>query len=367
LIAFPAKAGFMQKKALTLLGVLTAVLGLCALCLLILLARTREARRQEASAVSAETQARTEQEQRAETLERERARLARQNQDLTTLATSLRSSAEQTRPGAAPVAPPPASSPAGAAPTGGVDVAQMLDKMMKDPAMKQMLRSQQKIVMDQMYGDLFKELQLSPAEREQFTGVLLDNAMKSMTHAGTVFQGEGEAKTTALQSIAEQQKEMNASLKTFLGDERYARYEDYQKTISERTQLNLFRQQMAEGAQPLQDRQVPQLLDILREERARVPSVLGDAPGQSAAMLKAVASEETMTQHFQWQEDLNQRVLDRAGQVLSPEQLKDYAGFLKSQLEMQKMGMNMARKMFGAPKGASPPLDGVTPVPVPVK
>jgi hypothetical protein len=60
-------------------------------------------------------------------------------------------------------------------------------------------------------------------------------------------------------------------------------------------------------------------------------------------------------------------VLDRAGQVLSPEQLKDYAGFLKSQLEMQKMGMNMARKMFGAPKGASPPLDGVTPVPVPVK
>jgi hypothetical protein len=356
----------MQKKALTILGVLTAALGLCALCLLILLARTREARRQEASAVSAESQARTEQEQRAEALERERARLARQNQDLASLATSLRSSTQPTRPGAAPASSPAASPPADAVPAGGAEVAQMLDKMMKDPAMRQMMRSQQKVVMDQMYGELFKELQLSPSEREQFTGVLLDNAMKSMTHAGTVFQGEGDAKTAALQSIAEQQKEMNASLKTLLGDERYARYEDYQKTISERTQLNMF-QQLAEGAQPLQDRQVPQLLDILREERARVPSVIGDAPGQSAAALKAVASEETMAQHFQWQEDLNQRVLDRAGQVLSPEQLKDYAGFLKSQLEMQKLGMNMARKMFGAPKGATPPLDGVTPVPVPVK
>ena len=49
----------------------------------------------------------------------------------------------------------------------------------------------------------------------------------------------------------------------------------------------------------------------------------------------------------QAQEEINRRVLERAAQVLTPEQLKSYGEFQFQQLEMQKFGMKMAQQMFG--------------------
>jgi hypothetical protein len=48
-------------------------------------------------------------------------------------------------------------------------------------------------------------------------------------------------------------------------------------------------------------------------------------------------------------------VLDRAGQVLTPEQLTQYQAFQKQQASLQEMGLKMARQMFGGDKPATPP------------
>jgi hypothetical protein len=58
-------------------------------------------------------------------------------------------------------------------------------------------------------------------------------------------------------------------------------------------------------------------------------------------------SEEKMNQHLQWKEQLHQRVLGRAGTALTPEQFKEYGSFLEQQLNVQRLGMKMARGMFG--------------------
>ncbi len=57
-----------------------------------------------------------------------------------------------------------------------------------------------------------------------------------------------------------------------------------------------------------------------------------------------------MSQHFAWQEDFNRRVAERAGQVLTAEQLKELDDFQSQQLTMQKFGMKMARELFGGSK-----------------
>ena len=67
---------------------------------------------------------------------------------------------------------------------------------------------------------------------------------------------------------------------------------------------------------------------------------------------------ENLDEQMQWMADYNRRVLDRAGQILSPEQLKQYREFQEQQATMQKFGMNMARQMFGAEKAGSPPEPG---------
>ena len=56
----------------------------------------------------------------------------------------------------------------------------MIAKMMADPAMKKMMRQQQAAAMDMMYGPLFKEINLSPEEKEKFKELLLDHQMKAV-------------------------------------------------------------------------------------------------------------------------------------------------------------------------------------------
>jgi hypothetical protein len=51
---------------------------------------------------------------------------------------------------------------------------------------------------------------------------------------------------------------------------------------------------------------------------------------------------------------VNERVLARAAAVLSPEQRQSLGTFHASQLQMQRMGMTMAVKLFGTGQGKPP-------------
>src|SRR6185437_8351404 len=105
----------------------------------------------------------------------------------------------------------------------------LLSKMMDDPNMKKMMRQQQGAMMDMMYGGLFKDLGLTPEETDKFKELLLDRQMKAVEAGGAFMklQGADTDKTEAMNQLAAQQKESEAEVKAFLGDERYAQYKDY--------------------------------------------------------------------------------------------------------------------------------------------
>ena len=94
----------------------------------------------------------------------------------------------------------------------------------------------------------------------------------------------------------------------------------------------------------------------MREEKQNAQINLGgDTQTQKADNIQAVlgspeAAEKMITQ----QEVANARVLERASQVLTPEQLGKLEPVLKNQVEMQRAGMKMARQMFG---GGQPPAE----------
>jgi len=114
----------------------------------------------------------------------------------------------------------------------------MLGKMMKDPAMREMLRGQQKATINTMYSGLFKELNLSSEEKEKLTGMLVDSQMKNVENAQGMFGEKEGAAEDASKLFVEAKKQTDAELAALLGDERFAQYEDYQKNIGERTQLD---------------------------------------------------------------------------------------------------------------------------------
>ena len=64
---------------------------------------------------------------------------------------------------------------------------------------------------------------------------------------------------------------------------------------------------------------------------------------------------ENLEKQLAWMDDYNRRVLERAAQVLTPDQLKQYQSFQEQQASMQKLGLQMAKQMFGGDKAGTTP------------
>jgi len=205
-----------------------------------------------------------------------------------------------------------------------------------------------------MYSGLFKELNLSSEEKEKVTGILVDAQMKNVENAQGIF---GEKKDGASEDTAklyvEAKKQTDAQLTALLGEERFAQYEDYQKNIGERMQIDQLKTKMAAENLPLQDEQMARLLQVMKEEKAAVPPVI--PTDNTQVPNKELFTAENLDKQMQWMAEYNRRVLDRAGQILSPEQLKQYQEFQEQQATMQKFGWNMARQMLGGEKSSNPP------------
>ena len=223
-----------------------------------------------------------------------------------------------------------------------------LAKMLQDPAMKKMIGEQQKAMVGMMYGPLMKDLKLTPEETEKFNALLLDNQMNAVNKGASLMQGSAD-KTALSQELAEDKKQFEAQMKEFLGDERYAQYEEFNKSLPDRMALTQLKSQF--GDNPLNEQQSSQLLTLMKEERQRATPTPTDNPFGSADFNTAL-SEEAMNKYFAQQEQANQRVIERAVGVLSPEQIEVLGRSLTNNLSMQRAGMNMARAMMGKEKNS---------------
>ena len=341
----------MKTKVTVVFVVIALVLGgLCAWQAALL--RSANVRQIEAQkTLASEREARAEEERRSRALEQRQAYLNQQLLDMSAVLGGLRAAEAQrvsnTAPGAAAAGAASAETESEAGGF-GKNMSKMMSKMMSDPAMKEMMRSQQKTMLNTMYGALFKEMNLTAEEKQKFSELLLDQQMKTMEAGMGVFEEGGLTNVT--QSVQAQQKETEEQLKALLGEERFTQYQEYQKTVGDRVQLDQLRQQMETAGTPVQEEQLNQLLALTKEERERTPAPFPQDPQAAAANMEKMLSGEGMESQMAWQEEINRRVLERAATVLTPEQLKAYGDFQAQQINMQKLGVKMMKEMFGRQK-----------------
>jgi hypothetical protein len=223
----------------------------------------------------------------------------------------------------------------------------MIAKMMKDPEMKKVMREQQKLQLDSMYGVLFDEMELSAEETETFKNLILDKQMSGMDLGMTVLEdGFDREKIAELGREVEQEKEIiENEIKEFLGEEQYAAYQKYEKSIVDRMTLNQFKQRLGSSGGLLEYHQEDQLLQAMREEREDT-DFTHDFENSTPADFE-LFSEKNLEKYFQEEEELSQRVYERARNILTPDQLPVFKSFQEGQLSMKKMGMRMAAQMFG--------------------
>lgn len=237
-----------------------------------------------------------------------------------------------------------------------------LAKMMEDPDTKKLIREQQRMMLDQLYNPLIKQFGLTPEEATQFKDLLADNMMKGAEKATSLLSGGASTnRAEMLTALTAEQKGFEEQLRSFLGETRYEQYQDYQQTVGERTQLNQFRQQFSGGETSITDAQSEQLLALMREEKKNLAAAgqLPPGAGNDPANMEAMLSGDGVEKLVEAQETVNQRVYERARGMLSEDQLGAFGKFQTNQLQMMRMGMNMAKKFMSpeqpAPESPAPP------------
>jgi RNA polymerase sigma factor (sigma-70 family) len=218
-----------------------------------------------------------------------------------------------------------------------------LAKMLKDPQMKDMIRAQQKMMVDQMYGGLSKTLTLSPADGDALKKLLLDRQMALMDAGLAAMDGSGADPKQTAEDTKALKAQYDKQIQDLLSPQDYAAFQQYDQTAGERTMVNLFKQWLA-PTDVLTDQQQNDLIAAMHDNRKALPaSSLLNGNSNDPSKL----TDENLTDAQKQMEQLNQQDAERAGAILTPTQLEQFTKFQQQMSAMQQAGLKMAVQMFG--------------------
>jgi len=224
-----------------------------------------------------------------------------------------------------------------------------LAKMMSDPSVLKAMLDMQAPMIRKQYSALVKQLNLSPEQRDAFYDLLISSATNAQSLSLQMLSGTNN--TEAAMAVAAAQKTTDEQIKSMLGDGGYAQYKDYQSTLGDRTMLDQYQSSFTDN--PLTETQQQQLLQLMKTEReaATAQSASAASPQYSSVFDKLAAAD----QQLQVQEMISQRVLQQSAGFLSAEQVQLLGSSQSNLLNMEKMSMTLAQKMFTSPQAGATP------------
>lgn len=270
-------------------------------------------------------------------------------------------------------APAPAAAPAAAVaqqetPAGETDAADAADEHRPDrrgprrgsmrsffdnPEAQKLVAMQQRAALDGHYATLFKKLALTPAQLAQFKNLLVEKQSALIDVAGAA-RAQGLNPRTDRdefrQLVTQAQAEIDTNIRSVLGDDGFADYQQYQKTLPQRTSVDQFAQRLSYTSTPLTDAQSDQLVQILADT-----APAGSATGLSARgnMLASIGANMGGA-------PISNDAIVRAQGVLSPDQLTALQAYQQEQVQQQQL-MRSLRQPSRRPGAGTPPPPSSTP------
>ena len=123
----------------------------------------------------------------------------------------------------------------------------------------------------QRYGALTEQLALTPEQADQFTKLLTDKRQAAMDVAVLSYQ-HGEDPTNDMdgyrQLITATRDGIEEQIKTLLGDDKYAQYQDYNRSSGQSNVLNNLQLALRGTNAPLEPEQVARFTEVLQDSNA---------------------------------------------------------------------------------------------------
>ena len=229
-----------------------------------------------------------------------------------------------------------------------------MTEMLKSPEMQKMIKSQQELVLnsliDKTYAPFFSGLGVTAEQSATLKDLLTKRSLVDAQFGVSLMSGDMDAakRTELLQQAKTEKDGINDQIKQLLGDDNYSQFQAFEKTVPQRMSLSMFKDQQAAGPAALSPDQETQLIAAVNEETQNFKFTT-DFADQSKFMADPASffTDEKMAQFEQEREQLYERYLQRATNILSPAQLGPFAKFLDNQGTMQVNALKVAAKLFG--------------------
>lgn len=223
--------------------------------------------------------------------------------------------------------------------------------MMENPEYQKLMAITQKGRLDGRYAALFKQLNLTPEQLEKFKNLLLEkqNAMIDVMMAARDQGLNPRTDREAFQALlANTQTEIDNSIRSAIGDQAYASYENYERTMPYRGVVDQLTARLSYGTNPLTSAQSEAMVNILASTNSM--------PNLPAGAVRAVALP--FGAPVTGRATLNSEAMNRAQGILTPDQ---YAALQQLQQEQQAQAQmrNLLRQQLRPPTNpagnSSPP------------
>ncbi len=140
--------------------------------------------------------------------------------------------------------------------------------VMNSPQFQRLMAIQQKAMLDSSYGALFKVLNLTPQQLEQFKNLMVQKQQAVMDAMQAAREQGINPRTDPdefKQAIADAQATVDSQIQSQLGPAGYAAYQQYQQTLPQRSVASQLQQSLSYTSSPLSDEQASQLIQVLAQ------------------------------------------------------------------------------------------------------
>jgi hypothetical protein len=226
----------------------------------------------------------------------------------------------------------------------------VLSGLTESPEMGKMIRDQQKMGLGMIYKAFTKRANLSPELAEELNNVLADDVMTNINHITELLRAK---KTPAeMETVfAAQEAELREKVKSVLGEEGFAQYQDYTQNLASYLTAEQFKG-MLPGDKETKDAQAKQLYELMQQETKRALADAGlpsDYQTVPTLNFRNIASEEIADKNLRLLETIYDGVANQAGSFLGVEELEKFGEFRKMAINNNRVGLTINRKMMAPP------------------
>jgi hypothetical protein len=235
------------------------------------------------------------------------------------------------------------------------DPGNRFNAMMENPEFAAAWQAQQKARLDDRYAALFRRLNLTPAQVDQFKSLLVDRQASRMDVMAAA-RNEGLSGRESRGEIAELMEqtmaEVNQGIRALLGDAGYAQFEQFERTAPQRAVVGQVEARLSYSSTPLTAAQSDALVRILAEtggtpERFQTAGqivMMGAGATGGAPIVTPMGSGPSITD----------TAIARAQGVLTPSQIEALRQVQSEQIAQRQLN-ELMRQQFQRDRPTAPP------------